>query len=71
MAYRLSVSIEGRRHRRVLTLGENLVGSAATCDLRIEHPSVSRHHAAVLLVDGGGAIEVADLGSRNGTHING
>ncbi len=49
--------------------GESRLGSASDCDLVVDHPTVSRHHAAVH-VDGGSVI-LRDLGSRNGTFVDG
>ena len=46
------------------------VGRATDNDLRLDHPSVSKIHAA-LLMNGEGTILVADTGSTNGTYING
>src|SRR5262249_8581068 len=51
----------------VLRRGRNLLGSAADCPLRVEHPTVSRHHAE--LVVEGERVEVRDLDSRNGTFL--
>ena len=53
--------------------GRVLVGRSKTCDLRIDHPSVSRTHFALHVAKRAGDIElsVEDLGSSNGTRING
>src|SRR5579883_1185466 len=48
--------------------GRLTVGRSATCDITIEHPSVSREHAAF---HGGLPVEVEDLGSTNGTLVGG
>jgi hypothetical protein len=45
------------------------VGRSATNDLAIHDPSLSRHHCRFYFVDG--RLRVADLGSANGTVING
>jgi adenylate cyclase len=45
------------------------VGRAATCDLAIQDPTVSRHHAELELVEAG--VRVRDLGSANGTFLDG
>ncbi len=52
-----------------LTSGELTVGRGADCDVRLEEPSVSRRHAR-LRIDGAAA-EVEDLGSSNGTLLDG
>ena len=46
-----------------------IVGRAVTCDLPIYDPTVSRRHAELVLGDGG--LSVKDLGSSNGTFVNG
>jgi len=45
-----------------------LIGRAEDADLRLPHPSVSRHHAEISL--NGGRVTVRDLGSHNGTFVN-
>ena len=46
------------------------VGRATYCDVVLDHPSVSRRHAELTLVEPG-RWTVRDLGSRNGTLVNG
>lgn len=46
-----------------------LIGRASDCTLRAGSEAISRHHCLVTRVDG--AVAVRDLGSRNGTHVNG
>ena len=46
------------------------VGRVADNDLQLEHPSVSKIHAA-LVMNREGTLLVADTGSTNGTYING
>jgi len=46
-----------------------LVGRHASNDIQIDHPSVSRHHLELLLDDGN--MWLIDLGSLNGTRVNG
>jgi ABC-type multidrug transport system ATPase subunit/ABC-type multidrug transport system permease subunit len=55
--------------RRLPLVGELNVGRAPENDIVIEHESVSRQHASIRPVRGGYAI--TDLGSRNGTRLNG
>ncbi|PWB67916.1 MAG: hypothetical protein C3F15_17305 [Holophagae bacterium] len=52
-----------------LRAGENVIGRGMDADIRIESPKVSRHHARIV-VDGGRAV-LEDLGSTNGTSVNG
>jgi hypothetical protein len=53
----------------VLGEGETAAGRAAEADIFLEDVTVSRHHA-VFVVDGEG-LTVTDLGSTNGTYVNG
>jgi pSer/pThr/pTyr-binding forkhead associated (FHA) protein len=46
-----------------------LIGREADCDLRPAGEFVSRHHCALLL--DGFTLRVRDLGSKNGTFVNG
>ena len=46
-----------------------LVGRSPSADLRLEDPSVSRLHARIEVRDDG--VYVEDLGSRNGTLVDG
>ena len=45
------------------------IGRAPDCDLILDRPDLSRHHAELLRIDAAG-YEVRDLGSTNGTHVN-
>ena len=49
--------------------GETVVGRDARCRIRIHAPWVSRRHARFFLEDD--ELWVSDLGSRNGTRVNG
>lgn len=57
----LAVLVTGRR--------SFLVGRSATCDLAIQDPTVSRRHAELELI--GAGVRVRDLGSTNGTYLDG
>ena len=57
----------GRVH--VVTTDEVMVGRASTCALRIDDSSLSRQHCHIRRT--GGSYFVEDLGSRNGTQVNG
>ena len=46
-----------------------LIGRAAECDIKLEHPLVSRHHAA-LERTADGQLFLSDLGSVNGTTVD-
>lgn len=54
--------------RYVLDASEMVVGRAPTANILINEQSVSRNHAKCYQV--GDNIEIEDLGSSNGTHIN-
>jgi DNA-binding winged helix-turn-helix (wHTH) protein len=49
--------------------GENVVGRDPDAALWIDHPSVSRRHARIVVAGGKATLE--DLESKNGTHLNG
>jgi DNA-binding NtrC family response regulator len=71
-AWYLIVALEDQHNTRVLPLddGAELVfGRSAEASVVIEHEAVSRRHTAIRRR--GEAIVVEDLGSRNGTSING
>lgn len=52
-----------------LTLGENLIGRDPAADICIDAPRVSRRHARVVVENGG--VRLDDLGSKNGTFVDG
>lgn len=56
-------------HEQVLNGGHVLIGRDDLCDIRLHHRIVSRHHA--LIVNSSIGIKIVDLGSRNGTYVNG
>ncbi|HUS66436.1 MAG TPA: sigma 54-interacting transcriptional regulator [Kofleriaceae bacterium] len=45
------------------------VGADQAADVRLEDPAVSRRHCTIVPTDAG--FDVVDLGSRNGTHLDG
>ncbi len=48
--------------------GALIIGRASICDLRLQHPSISRRHAQ--LTRQGDRFTLKDLGSQNGTFVN-
>jgi pSer/pThr/pTyr-binding forkhead associated (FHA) protein len=52
-----------------LTDGQHRFGRSPDCDLRVDHPTLSRVHAVVTVR--GGVVTVADLNSANGTFVDG
>ena len=69
MALALVGKIDGRSVCHFLREGEQTVGRAATCHVRLPVSSVSRTHATLTLE--GGKVTVVDLGSSYGTFVNG
>lgn len=49
--------------------GDSIVGRALSCILRFNEPSVSRQHCRLRVH--GGRVTITDLGSSNGTFVNG
>ncbi len=52
-----------------ITKDITLVGRKEECDLRLDHKSVSKLHCVVVKTDG--LLLLRDLGSTNGTRVNG
>jgi pSer/pThr/pTyr-binding forkhead associated (FHA) protein len=52
-----------------ITKEMTLVGRSEGCDLRLDHKSVSKLHCVLVKTDG--LMLVRDLGSTNGTRVNG
>ena len=50
--------------------GEVLIGRAEECHVRVDEPSVSKHHATVRWQPPPQSSTVRDLGSTNGTFVN-
>jgi DNA-binding NtrC family response regulator len=48
--------------------GKVVIGRLNECEVRIDHPSVSRRHAEIII---GPPLQVVDLGSFNGTRVGG
>jgi adenylate cyclase len=63
------LSADGQQKVDVRDGAPMLVGRAPTCDVPVFDPTISRRHAELSLVAGG--VEIVDLGSSNGTFVNG
>ena len=63
------LSVDGQARHEVRDGAPMLVGRAPTCDVPVFDPTVSRRHAELSLVAGG--VKIQDLGSANGTFVNG
>ena len=61
------VTSSGERYK--LRTGQNRIGRGADCDLQVEASDVSRHH--VIISFEAGKAQIMDLGSTNGTSLNG
>ncbi len=55
--------------QRFFTPSEMVVGRERSCELRVDNPAVSRRHCRIYW--GRGRFFVEDLGSANGTYVNG
>jgi DNA-binding winged helix-turn-helix (wHTH) protein len=64
-----TIELVWKKQSLPLTDGEHIAGRDAECTLAIDAATVSRRHARITVVCGTATIE--DLGSTNGTHING
>jgi pSer/pThr/pTyr-binding forkhead associated (FHA) protein len=62
------VSLDGGQS---VDLGKDLtlVGRDEDCDLRLDHKSISKLHCVIVKTDG--LLLIRDLGSTNGTRVNG
>ncbi len=71
MLARLIEPGEGAEQRREIPLKEEefLIGRGTDCDLRLPLSDVSRHHCLIRIR--GKEIALMDLGSANGTFVNG
>ena len=65
------IVIDAERSRVIdLSPGDSIVGRAEQADVRLDDASVSKQHARLRVRPDGG-VSVADLGSRNGTRLDG
>lgn len=67
MRARLVSADGGKSHDLIKDL--TLIGRDEDCDIRLEHKSVSKLQCVVVKTDG--VVLVRDLGSTNGTRVNG
>lgn len=63
----LSCWLVVRGRHMVLHEGENVIGRDPTADVWLNSPSVSRHHAQIIV--GEARVTLEDLGSKNGTIV--
>lgn len=69
MPYRISFEFDERAQRFFLKPGENLIGTLESSDIAVIHPSISRSHCVFVVT--ADRVQLADLGSANGTFVNG
>lgn len=69
VTYTLVFSDAGQERRHRLADGATVIGRAPTCDVVLADSSVSRWHVQLVLSEG--RCLVKDIGSRNGTYLNG
>lgn len=70
MYLKITVSINGNELKHYhFEPSEVLIGRDVDCHVRLDNVGVSRHHAKLLYQ--GEAVQVVDLGSGNGTFVNG
>lgn len=69
MPFRLVGTVDGDELSLLVSEGTSVLGASTTCDLWIDHPTVSRRHARLTII--GTQVEVVDEGSHNGTYVNG
>ena len=61
---------EGERLREItIAVEEFLLGRGSDCDLRVHDTAISRHHCLIRMR--GRDVSLVDLGSSNGTYVNG
>jgi DNA-binding NtrC family response regulator len=67
--FRLTGEVDGNQVAFDLVEGDHVAGAASDCEVLLGVPGVSRRHA--LLRVASGTLKAVDLGSRNGTYVNG
>ena len=63
----MTLSVDGTEH--ALDKERMVIGRSKDCDIRLDDPNVSRHHAEVR--QEGAAYWLVDLDSTNGVEVNG
>lgn len=66
---RQTLVVRAGNREREFTKGRVIVGRGRDVDFRVEDPNVSRRHAVIFWAEG--RVMIEDLGSTNGTMVNG
>jgi len=66
---RAGAQLVSKRREWSLSEGPNVVGRDRDCAVSVDSPSVSRRHARIIV--SGGEATIEDLGSKNGTYVDG
>ena len=61
--------LQGEDRDHPLSQGSNIIGRTTEADISIDHTKVSRCHARIVVT--GTTATIEDLGSKNGTYLNG
>lgn len=69
MLVRLEVSDNKSKVKRITLQSDVIIGRSSDCNLRIASNQVSRHHCKIIVTPS--QVRVMDLGSANGTFLNG
>ncbi|MEL6329321.1 MAG: FHA domain-containing protein [Planctomycetota bacterium] len=65
------IRIDADEAKRSITLkkSRSVIGRQTDCEIRVPVGEVSRQHCEIVIEDGG--VRISDLGSSNGTEVNG
>ncbi len=70
MAFRLLIRQISGAIRVSVDARSRTLGSDPSCEIHVDHPSVSKRHARVWITESG-RLSIEDLGSSNGTYVDG
>jgi pSer/pThr/pTyr-binding forkhead associated (FHA) protein len=65
----LPFKLRGEDGEHPLGQGPNIIGRTTDADIPIDRTEVSRHHCRIVIT--GTTATIEDLGSKNGTYLNG
>lgn len=70
MAFRLLIRQISGAARVSVDARSRILGSDPSCEIHVDHPSVSKQHARLWMTEDG-SLSIEDLGSSNGTYVDG